>query len=377
MGLVNDTYTLFLREMLIFKKNLGVNLVRSMIFPILFILLLGAFGSSPKNVPVALVNYDNGLTGLQFINLLQAGSSIKVISSTTQQTAMGLLSQGSVSAVIVIPSGFSSAQLPKPDIYVYLDNSQPQSASVVNLVVGQVAAKLGAQLASPSVASDPASASVPVVTNYAYGAASNYESFVVGGIVIMVAAFGSVFSAGFTVLSDRELGNLKAFLTTPINKFAILLSKIGYGTLQSLLSAYIGLAIGLALGATVAAGVIGVIELMWIIFLVGLSFGSLAIALAMRAKQLQTYALIGQSIVMPAAFLGGAFVPVSLLPPLLQAVTVANPLTYAVNAVRDIMIKGALPVPDLVLDSAVLLIFSGLMLALAFMFFKNTSEQLS
>jgi hypothetical protein len=51
MSLLGDTSTLFLREMLIFKKNLRVNLIRSLIFPIIFILLLGSFGSTPKNVP--------------------------------------------------------------------------------------------------------------------------------------------------------------------------------------------------------------------------------------------------------------------------------------------------------------------------------------
>jgi ABC-2 type transport system permease protein len=376
MGLLNDTYTLLLRELLIFKKNFKVNIIRSMIFPIIFIILLGAFGSTPKNVPVALVNYDNGPASLQFMNLLQSGNSVRVVSSTTQQAAMNLLSEGDVAAVIVIPGGFSRSQIPKPDVYVYLDNSQPQSAVVVNQVVNQASSEMAGRLAAgtaPGSTPNP----VPVVSNYAYGAASNYESFVVGGLVIMVAAFGSVFSAGFSVISDRELGNLKAFLTTPINKFAILLSKIGYGTMQSLLSAYIGLAIGIALGATVAAGFIGLLELIWIVFLVGLGFGSLSIALAARSKQLQTYALIGQTIVMPTAFLGGAFVPISLLPPVLQSVSVVNPLTYAVNAVRAVMIKGSLPLGDLVVDSAVLLAFAAVMVAIAFVLFRNTSEQLS
>lgn len=376
MGLLNDTYTLLLRELLIFKKNFKVNIIRSMIFPIIFIILLGAFGSTPKNVPVALVNYDNGPASLQFMNLLQSGNSVRVVSSTTQQAAMNLLSEGDVAAVIVIPGGFSGSQIPKPDVYVYLDNSQPQSAVVVNQVVNQASSEMAGRLAAgtaPGSTPNP----VPVVSNYAYGAASNYESFVVGGLVIMVAAFGSVFSAGFSVISDRELGNLKAFLTTPINKFAILLSKIGYGTMQSLLSAYIGLAIGIALGATVAAGFIGLLELIWIVFLVGLGFGSLSIALAARSKQLQTYALIGQTIVMPTAFLGGAFVPISLLPPVLQSVSVVNPLTYAVNAVRAVMIKGSLPLGDLVVDSAVLLAFAAVMVAIAFVLFRNTSEQLS
>ena len=87
MGLLGDTSTLFLRELLIFKKNLRVNLIRSLIFPIIFILLLGSFGSTAKNVPVAVVNYDNGAGALNFINLLQGGGTVAIVSQTTQQEA--------------------------------------------------------------------------------------------------------------------------------------------------------------------------------------------------------------------------------------------------------------------------------------------------
>jgi ABC transporter DrrB family efflux protein len=375
MGLLGDTYTLFLREMLIFKKNIAMNLIRSLIFPLIFILLLGSFGSSPKNVPVAVVNYDNGLGALKFINLLQSGNSVEVISSTTQQQAMNLLSEGTVAAVIVIPSGFSQMQKAASTIYVYLDKSQPQSAGVASAKVDSIVAQLGAASVTSSF-SGPSRSIVSVITNYAYGAGSNYISFVVGGLLVMVASFGAVFSAGFTLLSDRELGNLKAFLTTPINKFSVILSKIGYGTFQSILSAYIGLIIGMLYGATIAAGVIGFIELVWIIFLVGLGFSALAIALAARTKQLQTYGLVAQTITMPLAFLGGAFVPVTLLPSFLVPIVEINPLTYAVNAVRDIMIKGSLPVAALLSTSAILLAFTTVMMALAFAFFRNTSEQL-
>ncbi len=109
-----------------------------------------------------------------------------------------------------------------------------------------------------------------MVTNHAYGATSNYISFTVAGILVLVATSGAIFSGGFTVLSDREMGNLKAFLITPINKFAILLSKIFYGTFQSAFSAYVALAIGLLYGASVASGLMGTLEILWFIFLVGL-----------------------------------------------------------------------------------------------------------
>ncbi len=373
MSLLEDTYTLFLREMLIFKKNITTNIVRTLMFPLIFILVLGSFGSSPKNVPIAVVNYDNGLGALNFINALQSGNNVKVVSATTQQQAMVLLSKSAVAAVVVIPVGFTQ-HITGSSIYVYLDNSQPQSSEVASADIDAVAAQFGARTALSRIGSQNL---VSVITNYAYGAGSNYISSVVGGLLVMVVSFGAVFSAGFTLLSDRELGNLKAFLTTPINKFAIILSKILYGTFQSFFSAFVGLVIGLMYGATIAAGIVGFFELIWIIFLVGFGFSAMAIALATRAKQLQTYALVSQTIIMPLSFLGGAFVPTALLPAFLQPIVTVNPLAYAVDAVRDVMIKGSLPTSTLVSVSLILLAFGAIMQILAFIGFKDTSNQIS
>lgn len=374
MSLMGDAYILFTREMLVFRKNLRTNIMRMLVFPIIFILLLGSLGNSSRNVPVALVNYDNGPLSASFISMLESGNALLVAGYTTQQQAMSLLDQGQVSAVIVIPPGFSGAAATKPSIYVYLSNTQPLEVAVVESTVQATATKLGTSevLASlPASSQDP----VPVVTNYAIGAGSNYETFVVGGIVILVAAFGAAFSSGFTVLSDRQLGNLKAFLVTPINKFSILLSKIAYGTFQSAFSAYIGLAIGLALGASIAAGFVGFLELLWFVLLVGLGFGALSIAMATRMKQIQTYAFVSQTLTLPLAFLAGAFIPINLLPSIVQPISLVDPLTYAVNAVRNIMISGSLPLSTFALDSAVLLLFTAIMVTIAFLLFRNTSEQ--
>jgi ABC-2 type transport system permease protein len=304
---------------------------------------------------------------------MQGSGAVKVVSQTTQQGAMALLSHGSVAGIVVIPSGFSAGQ--DSNVYLYLDNSQPQSTEIVSATVDETAAQAGASPVTSSVNGGGRSI-VSVVSNYVFGAKSNYLSFVVGGLIVMVASFGAIFSAGFTLLSDRELGNLKAFLITPINKFSVLLSKIAYGTFQSLLSAYIGLAIGLLYGATIGAGVIGLIELIWIVFLVGLGCGGLAGVLAPIGKLFQTDALVGQTVAMPLAFLGGAFVPANLLPNFLMPIVEVNPVTYAVNAVRDIMIKGVLPLNTLISTSMILAAFTGVMMLFAYLLFRNAGENL-
>lgn len=190
----------------------------------------------------------------------------------------------------------------------------------------------------------------------------------------MVAIFGAVFGGGFTVLSDRELGNLKAFMITPVNKFSVVLSKVLYGTVQSLLSAYIALGIGLLYGAHIASGFGGLVEILWFVFLAGFGFSGLAIAMAVRTKQTQTYGILAQTITLPLSFLGGAFVPISSLPALLYPITIVNPVTYAVNAVRDIMIKGYLPLSAFFSNSVILLVFAVVTLAIAYVLFKGANE---
>jgi hypothetical protein len=204
------------------------------------------------------------------------------------------------------------------------------------------------------------------VSNYVYGASSNYLSFVVGGILVMVASFGAVFTSGFTLLSDRELGNLKAFLTTPINKFSILLSKIAYGTFQSILSAYIGLAIGLMYGATIAAGPVGFLELLWIVFLVGLGFSALAIALAARMKQLQTYALVAQTLTLPAFIPGRSIRPGHTAAELPAAGCCCKPALLRRKRGQGHNDKGGPSGKHADLDNLILLSFTGVMMVLAY-----------
>ena len=91
-------------------------------------------------------------------------------------------------------------------------------------------------------------------------------------------------------------------------------------------------------------------------------------------KQTQTYALVAQVVSLPMSFLAGALVPVSSLPAFLAPVAAVNPLTYAVNAVRDIMLKGPLPLGAFAVDSTILIAFAAVMLALSFFLFKDINE---
>jgi ABC-2 type transport system permease protein len=69
-------------------------------------------------------------------------------------------------------------------------------------------------------------------------------------------------------------------------------------------------------------------------------------------------------VIVPQVLLSGVIFPVSLEPKALQVVSDVLPLTYAVNGMRDIMIKGAdLTWPSLQLDAGVVAAFCVLLIA--------------
>ncbi len=368
MGLLGDSYSLYIREMLIFKKNLRTSIARSVIFPIVLIILLGNLGTTVTNLPIAVVNYDHSIKSISFINMLESGNMLKVVASTTQQNAMSMLQNGQVAVVVVIPPGFSSSK-GSPNVIAYVDSSSPFSSVSAISAINAVAEKFGATVVKSPV---PVQESFEVLTNYTYGASSSYKTFLVAGVVMMVAAFGSMWSGGFTLLTDRQLGNLKTFLVTPINKLAILISKIMSGVTQAVISGIVALAIGMLDGATFATSlIVSIPSIIFFMFLAALGFSGIATMLASRINKVEVYSLLGMTITMPLWFLSGAFLPTSTLPSWLYPVSVVNPLTYAVNGVRDIMLKGVITPSAFMLDTAVLVAFILASIALSFIMFKS------
>ena len=63
---------------------------------------------------------------------------------------------------------------------------------------------------------------------------------------------------------------------------------------------------------------------------------------------------VGQLITMPIFFTSSAIYPISVMPAWLQVISSANPLTYQVDALRALMIRGGSSEFGLVIDFAVL-----------------------
>jgi ABC-2 type transport system permease protein len=81
---------------------------------------------------------------------------------------------------------------------------------------------------------------------------------------------------------------------------------------------------------------------------------------------------VGQAIIMPLFFASNALYPIQLMPPILREISLINPLSYVVDAVRGLLITG--DTSGLLLDIAAIAIFDAVMFVLSSISFKRIIE---
>jgi ABC-type multidrug transport system permease subunit len=106
-----------------------------------------------------------------------------------------------------------------------------------------------------------------------------------------------------------------------------------------------------------------------------MAFTSLFIALAYYAPGHGTFFAITGFILLPTLFMSNAFLPVAAMPDWMEVIARANPLTYAIGAMREPVIQGWSI--DVLGSLAVLAVFAALCLGLgSYQFQRQTGERL-
>ena len=163
----------------------------------------------------------------------------------------------------------------------------------------------------------------------------NFIQFIYPGIIAMTVVMSSLF-AGTSVVVDREYGFLKEVLVAPLSRVGIILGKALGGSLTALIQGTIMLAIAPLVGLSISP--LLVLKLLPTLLVLSLSLSGLGILMATRMRSQQGFQFLMQLMVFPLIFLSGVFFPVQGVPTWLQIVAKFNPLTYGVDAIRQIFL---------------------------------------
>jgi ABC-2 type transport system permease protein len=187
-----------------------------------------------------------------------------------------------------------------------------------------------------------------------------YQRFIFPGIVIMSILFGSLFF-GFYIIWDRKIDVLRAVLVAPVPRTAVFFGKTLGGCTDMMIQALLLMLVGIAIaGISPLAIPVGLL----VAFLVAVSLVALGLAIGSMFESTEGFQVIVTFLAFPLFFLSGALYPVDSpgLPVWLKYLAAANPVTYAVDAMRWALLGfGAFP---LALDLGALGAFTAAMVLL-------------
>lgn len=163
----------------------------------------------------------------------------------------------------------------------------------------------------------------------------NFMQFMYPGIVAMSVLTSALF-AGVSVVWDREFGFLREILVAPIGRTGIVLGKALGAGVTALLQVVIMLVLAPFLGVDLSIPI--VLELIPIVILLSLGLAGLGILFASFMTSQQGFQLVIQLLIFPLIFLAGVFFPVNQVPQWLEVVSKVNPLTYGVDAIRQVFL---------------------------------------
>ncbi|HSG87354.1 MAG TPA: ABC transporter permease [Candidatus Limnocylindrales bacterium] len=163
----------------------------------------------------------------------------------------------------------------------------------------------------------------------------DFVQFMYPGILAMTVLTTSLF-AGISVVWDREFGFLKEVLVAPMGRTGIVVGK-AFGAVV-VAGIQVGIMLVLAPIVGVPLDLVAIAALVPIVVILSLGLAGLGILVASFMRSQQGFQLLIQIIIFPLIFLAGVFFPVNAVPVWLEVISKLNPLTYGVDAIRQVLL---------------------------------------
>jgi ABC-2 type transport system permease protein len=167
----------------------------------------------------------------------------------------------------------------------------------------------------------------------------DYLTYMAAGVIAMTTLFTSLFG-GIVILFDKNWGLMREIFASPLPRNHIIFGIALSGMTKSFIQAGIIMVFAIIIGAQFFAGytimqtILSIAGILLFVGIFSLGFLFLSAAISVSLESPEGLQGIITLLTMPIFFASNALYPVNAFPPLLQAISLVNPLTYLVTGIR-------------------------------------------
>ena len=309
--------------------------------PSIQLVLFGyAIRTEVRHVPMVVLDESRTAESRQLIDVMRNTGNFDIVGMVQSRDEIRVrIERGSAHAALVIPPDYlrdikrgrgATAQ-------VIVDAADPLSSSAAIST-----ASLAAQVTSLSILQEsgaaPQTPPLDVRVRPWYNPDLKSSTFIVPGIIGVLLAMMLILITSMAIVRERERGTLEQLVVTPISKTALMLGKI----VPFIVVGYVQMTVILVLGKVLfdipIRGSVPLLYLLTMAYIVAnLALGMLVSTVTktqVQAMQLSFF------LIMPNILLSGFMFPRDAMPEVAKWLGNALPLTYYLNILRGVLLKG-------------------------------------
>jgi ABC-type multidrug transport system permease subunit len=323
-----------------------MTVIIALVIPIIQLIIFGyAVERDVKNIPTVVFDQDRSAESRELPYRFENTGYFRVIHEVDSSEAVYVaLRSGEAKVGIIIPPGFGGDRFSgiPTQAQVLLDGSDSTVAMQALNVANAIGLRISLVSASTRMGIPDPMNSMPleIRPRVLFNPTMVSANFMVPGIVGILLWILSVLLTALAIVKERERGTIEQLFVSPLAKPAFILGKLFPFAILGIIEAAIVLALAHFVLHVPINGSIGLLALLLIPFvLTALMVGLVISTFATTQGQAMQ---LSMTTMMPSVILSGFMFPRASMPHIIYIITCFVPLTYFLEIVRGIVIRGAI-----------------------------------
>jgi ABC-2 type transport system permease protein len=297
-----------------------------------------------KNIQLSVVDHDHSQYARQLVNKITSSGYFRLQTYTgSYNSAMQNIEHDEADLVLEIPADFEKKLVKENESTLFM---------AINAINGVKANLGGAYLRSivqdfnrevrlkwiqlPRFSTE---LQVQVTSSNWFNPSMNYKYFMVPGILVVLVTMVGSFLASLNIVREKEIGTIEQINVTPVKKYHFILGKLIPFWVLGLLILTIGLTIARVAYGIMPAGSLLTIYVFAAVYL--LAVLGLGLLLSTYTSNQQQAMLLSFFLMMVFILLSGLYTSIDSMPAWAQVITKVNPVTYFIEVMRMVVLKGS------------------------------------
>ncbi len=297
-----------------------------------------------KNINLGVVDHDHTQYSQRLINKIVSSGYFKLKDySATFPQALHSIEQDNADLILEIPNHFQRDLVKdnEANLFVAANAINGIKAGLGSAYIQQIIGAYNQTVRMQWIQFPRFDPQPTIDVEYSdwYNPNMNYQFFMVPGILVMlITIIGSNFAA-LNIVKEKELGTIEQINVSPIKKTYFILGKLIPFWILALVVLTIGLAIARLVYGIIPLGHYITIYVFSAIYL--LAVLGLGLLLSTYAQTQQQSFLVAFFITMIFNLMSGLFTPIESMPHWAQVITWFNPVSYFIEVMRMVILKGS------------------------------------